>query len=70
MNNDKLAMEHQYLFCPEKPGPLGQVRVLRLDPIIQYSIIPTLQLFELKFIPHPYGVKPKPGPLAPDFYFF
>ncbi|MDH3567810.1 MAG: hypothetical protein OEM61_10730, partial [Desulfobacteraceae bacterium] len=33
---------------------------------IQHPIIPALQLFELKFILHPYGVKPKPGPLGRD----
>jgi hypothetical protein len=41
-------------------------KISLLDPIIQYSIIPTLQPFELKFIAHPYGVKPKPGSLGQD----
>ena len=41
-----------YLFCPEKPGPLGQVRVLRLclEVLCLKSQIPSTKLqINLKF---------------------
>ena len=45
---------------------LSQIPIL--DPIFQYSNIPAFQPHAIGCQSHPYGVKPKPGPLQDSLF--